>query len=253
MTFKKIKSGKSQSGSALMTVLVVVSIMTIVSLSGSKILMMQFENIRNFASSRAAFYLAESGIEQGLYDFRRDRREEKSDQKISLGAIDGKNFDFNYSSIFWVNEVADVNVGQDNVWDQEVSTGELQNLQYKWAWLAGVNNDNRRAQILHYTDSGEAISGAVVVAAPAPSAFQSIPFDTQTKKFRFLMFGAGIKDFNLKCSVTTSKCLADTQNTITSKASYGGISRKLEVKVDRQTGALISLFDYTLYSVGEIK
>lgn len=219
-----------RQGSALMTVLVIVSIMTALALSGSQIVMIQFANTRDFLNSKIAFYAAESGIERALLKYRLDRALEIENDPLELST----GVQANYSSIFKSDSDLIDRIEKNAVYEVEVF-GQG-NLSYKWDSAGTV-------QIIKAADG-------IFYEVPESSS-GSVSFDNIYKNIRFHAYQADIKGLKLDCS--EGECLAQHEASITSQGESGGVLRRLEAKIDRQTGLLKSLFDYTLYSRGEVK
>jgi hypothetical protein len=221
-----------------MVVLVVISVMTIISLSGGRILMMQFKNIRDFANSRTAFYAAEAGIEKGLLAYRVNRMNEIDGASISFT----QGADVDYTSFYRGRQDDVGRVKKDDAYEVEVR-GAGYDLEIEWDSAGTIG-------IRKILNAGTA-TVSIEPMDPVTISPKRIPITGTVSSIRLHAYGSDITGLSLSCS--QDKCLSKKDTTIDSQASYRGVVRHLEAKVNRQSGLLQSLFDYTLFSQGDIR
>ncbi|NCN24924.1 hypothetical protein CO101_02450 [Candidatus Berkelbacteria bacterium CG_4_9_14_3_um_filter_39_23] len=221
----------SQQGNALIITVIIISTLVTVGLATSRSFMVELKNIRSFLGSEQAFYEAESGLEQGLYKYRSNRRAE-------LANILVLNMPAKYSVAVYTDQPKEISIPKDASVNLEVRvTGTASNKINISSYPAEKNSGEILITQIKNSPSS--------VGQVYPDFPLSINFDNTTQALRFHTFVDGVK---LKVQCASGKCLADPQTTISSQSTASGIKRTLEAKVNRQSGLLQSLFDYTLFS-----
>jgi len=230
--YMKLKSNFKQ-GNALIITVIIISTLVTVGLATSRSFIVELKNIRSFLGSEQAFYEAESGLEQGLYAYRSNRRAE-------LANISVPNMPAKYNVAVYTDQLKEISIPKDTFVDLETNGSGKVSVEYKKI----TNLQSGDLKITKIKKDSDVIEQNNV-EAPYPL---TLTFAINTQAIRFHAFASGIKLTITTITCDSGKCLADPQTTISSQSTASGIKRTLEVKVNRQSGLLQSLFDYTLFS-----
>ena len=229
-----MKKSISQQGNALIITVIIISTLVTVGLATSRSFMVELKNIRSFTGSEQAFYEAEAGVEHGLYAYRSDRRAELVDSTIDGMAT-------KYSMAIYTSNQIEIDIPKD----------ESVNLETGIAGKINISNYPADKTIGALLITGIKNTGSSTVGQVYPAYPSSITFDATAQAIRFHSFRDGIMLF-VQCD-DGAKCLANPQTTINAESTASGVRRTLEAKINRQSGLLQSLFDYTMFSQGDIK
>lgn len=330
MLINRFKQSKNV-GAALVITLIVVTVISAIAFSVSRMLVSEVKQITRLEDSEMAYQAAESGIEAGLLLYRYNKdievpadvtggMDEKVTKAMRVNVTDGKleasNLDINANLIDMIKSksyydlrIWHKNYNKDGVSVEEVNSnpciqvtdvngvksyptycvpdnpGEVGSTQsipalakdgsveyninkldgkiyLKWGYMNTTptrqEKDQMRLEYTAYDADGQiAENGNGKELFTYFDAIRSQGGDvislnvTNAQDLRIKSWGGDLD--NYKMTLASSNAKLDSRYTyIESTGYYGGSKRKLKVKIDRQTGSIVSTYDFVLLSPGNI-
>lgn len=262
-------------GAALLITLLIIGILATVLLGASRLTIREIRSARAFADSTGAYFAAESGIEDGLMRIRRDRdyelpaaatRTSTQGQRINLGtnqdlgAVTVSSGSLNPNQSFydlkiWFKDaqIGDLNLfssGQSSTFEtilkdsiRELS-GFTTNTQLEFRIESDTPGANTGLEIRTLNPAG----GGVTSFNPLLSSGAVGPFTVSVGAGERLLLHAFGGDIRFAARPLATTVFDSGIHHVEATGYFGGVKRKLEAIVDRESGTVIGLFDYTVFS-----
>lgn len=277
------KNYQKNSGSALLITMLLIGTIGVILLIAARTNIIRLRTATNLSESQVAYYAAEAGIEEGLLAYRADRSievpitteqpsEESTDyRRVILGSIasgdtikaEGQSTNVPLDptkptydmKIYSRGEQAEIEMKADDIlqfkrpehtfnleWEI-ISGGSNVLADMEYAYISSINkqwhssflgNDvyGSRGSFPMLADTGE--NGVIRIRLLVP----------QDKNP-----GVNISQVRAKITMKAMQGVIDLGYTyIESIGYFGQAKRKLQAKIDNQSGALIGIFDFTLYA-----
>lgn len=242
-----------KKGSALIISLLVITAITAAIFGAASLTVLELRQARRAEDSQIAFYAAEAGIERGLLEFRKERSQEWLANQTVNGLATGVSA--NWTSQFKGAQFSKSNIGQDEA--VEINTAGLGRVTLIWTWADAIVGTRQGIEIIVLKNDG---SKDIIKSAPSAPDY-SLDLAGQGKSIRVVPLVSGVSNGLGLSSLTVNPVsgFIDTgTTTITSTGVAGSVQRQLVATVDRQSGALVSVFDYALVTtsstpIGDIK
>ncbi|EKD56539.1 MAG: hypothetical protein ACD_58C00151G0001 [uncultured bacterium] len=322
---------QSNVGAALVITLIVVTVISAIVFSVSRMLVSEVKQITRLEDSEMAYQAAESGIEAGLLLYRYNKNievpadvtggmDEKVTKAMRVNVTDGKlesnNLDINAnladiikSKSYYDLRIWHKNYNKDGVSVEEVNSdpcaqvtdvngvksypvycvpdypGEASSTQsipalakdgsveyninkldgkiyLKWGYTnvspSRSEKDQMRLEYTAYDADGQIVENGngkklfTYFEATLSQGSNGIPLTTtNAQDLRIKSWGGDLD--NYKMTLTSPNEKLDSRYTyIESTGYYASSKRKLKVKIDRQTGSIVSTYDFVLLSPGNI-
>lgn len=234
----------SKSGAALLITMLLIASVGALALAVSRITLSELRITTTFADSVVAYQSAESGVEDALLRFRYDRSLVLDDEDMGNGAKVymthlANKFERTSSNPLKKDEIVELDVSNNPflitaTWDAlEGDSGW-----FEWR-VSGTSGESKWHTIPDVKDI-QALPGFSEVISAGVS-------DPQTLVIKFLSNTPGAKASVLLQPNTGSEI--DTGiTTVESVGTSNNTQRKLVVTVNRKSGQIIDIFDYTIYA-----
>ncbi|MDD5731576.1 MAG: pilus assembly PilX N-terminal domain-containing protein [Patescibacteria group bacterium] len=301
---------KNQSGIALITTIILTSIMLSSMVLITKEMTDEARNSIRIDNSMIAYYAAEAGVEDALLEFRYDHSAEISKENDANPAIvdvactppdnfnctprtvnlstnardyNAKSFNTSYYDVLMWNRVKSI-LNQKILRDDTaefVVPNMVDNVILDWSWDSEIDTQNSgfRVEITVYNEDGSMVpiekdgkkftdpstksiklyssllgSGKKIIRIK-PAYVDKGSYDPITESYsEGKSLPSGITpSINLNINQTpNSNFIAGTITKIESVGYYGGVARKISATVDRPSGNILNIFDYVIYSGGDL-
>ena len=256
------KFGKTSSpGAALIIAMLVVTAVSGIAFYASRLTIKELVSMNRQEDSLSAYYLAETGVEEGLLLWRYNHDVEISDRcpssgscqapptentgepvKIDLG--DNKS----YKLKIWHRNDADIpeesQIGQDESFEYDISGLSSLSLTCLTGCTDSVNTYEFALEYFVVTNNNSVGDKGMIV--PASGGLTRSIVLTNAEKLRLRAWG-NAKTYRLTAA---GGSLDSRYTTIESTGVFGDIQRKLQVKIDRQSGKTLGIFDFMLFGGG---
>ena len=250
----KIKNQKFQLGAALLITMLLIGSVGALALAVSRIILSELKITTSYSDSVVAYQAAEAGIEDGLLKFRFNRNIEQDLQPVSMnnGAkydlnINYKNQDGKVTGELKKDESIELDVSNKPFpisidWHGKTKPGGVKHTGWVEWRILGSNNTESEWHLIPLSDAASS-DGSGVISATV--------LNPQILRIKFL---SKEDDAAITYTLSSAKALDSTKTKIESLGIYGKSQRKLVAEIDRKSGAIIGIFDYTLYAgEGDIK
>lgn len=231
-----IKFAKKQSGSALLIALVMISTVTVISLAANRLYLSNSKINRLYSQTPFAYYAAESGLEEAFLAIKND--------KNTTTSITASNADLKSSYAVTLSYLGDnyylPYLNQDDYAEIDVINLQGKNIEMKWDWTSPTGEARLMA--------GSSASDPFAAITPDSDAVKNIAAGQE--KIKISPRGQAIK--NLFVKATDGSKIDSGKMTIVSAGIFQNTSRKLEAVVDRQSGSLLNIFDFAVFSQKDI-
>lgn len=309
---KQKHNSKKESGIALITTIILMSIMLASVSVVSKEMLDEVKNSTRIDNSLIAYYAAEAGLEDALLELRYDHEAEISKENdanpdsvdvtcttanpctprtvnMSSDQIDYGNKAFNtsyYDVVMWnkSSQILDQKILKDDT-AEFVIPNMTQNLILNWDTNPNTpGNSDYRVEITVYDENGNMIPAFPETDSQGRTGGKQFTDPGVTRATIPTSIGSGKKTIRIKPSyvnknpdssgaytkgapitgdtpsislsinknTTTGNLIASTITNIESVGYYGGVARKISATVDRTSGNILSIFDYTIYSGSDL-
>lgn len=212
----------SKKASALVISLLIIAVLATLAFGTGRIFVSQANITTAFEQTQGAFYAAQGKLESGIFEFRKDR-----DFEISEDGLD----------VVYRSPNADFTIKKDQT--LELSTKGLND------GKIAISNwgEATYLQITEINVGGP--FGQALLQKPAPS----YNISPNAVSIRLKPLGEEIK-----LTVAADPPGIDSgTTTVTATGQKGRAKRKLEIKIDRSTDTLLGLFDYALLAEGGVR
>jgi len=238
----------TQSGAALLLTMLIIAVVGAMALAVSRIVLAELMVTSNYADSIVAYQAAESGIEQGLLKYRYNRSGESTmsknlanDAKYNLNI----NFRANEAVFAGIIDGKQVNVKKDEAKKIDVSNLGSKSLTIVWEWGGNIGppSDKGGLEIVLIKNNGT-ITRKLINIPTTTIASQDIPANSRILKIRPI----GKWLMELKITVPSGEKIDTGIAKIESTGIYNRTKRKLVAEINRSSGTVLGIFDYTLYA-----
>jgi Tfp pilus assembly protein PilX len=237
-----------QSGAALLITMLIIATVGALALAVGRIVISELHITSTYSDSVIAYQAAESGIEQGLLEFRNDHNIEKSFPTQYLDSTKSQSYDLNIQyrkktagdSSDFLNQT----LNKDQIIERDISKNV--NSIITMTWSGGDSSGIVEYQILNKDNSQN-------VWKTIPSGINNISTIRSNDQFLRIKYLSNVAGDHITYSLSSSDLLDTGYTYIDSVGTYPsssplGTKIKLEAQIDRNSGQLIKIFDYTLYA-----
>lgn len=278
------------SGSALLVTLLLIGTIGAIILTLSRTNIIKLRIASSLNESQVAYYAAEAGIEEGLLAYRADRNiqvpyktgdtepssgsnnyrkvnlenlTDNSEIKEEIGDISTDN-PYYELKVYYKKDLLAAKLVKDQI--RELSVKNTETIRVKWniEFNNGTSAPLARGAVEYTTldktnnmikktnpQLGYLSEGSFTVAGV--DGLLQVKFVLQ-REANTAYSDAQFANLRLKLEMTSLAGLIDSGKTyVESIGHFGAVKRKLVAEVDRKSGALINIFDYTLYSKENIE
>ncbi len=237
----EIRNSKSNHGAALLITMLLIAGVGSLALAVSRIVLSEIRISSAYADGIVAYQAAEAGIERGLLEFRFNRSIEQTFPFEKLNDDTGAGYNLNISY-----KDSDGTI-TGNLAKDEVAEFDISNISSTIA--IGWNGDTGW---IEWILLGEEQSDRGLIpssSTPSTGAVGSVPTigNWSTLKIKYI---SQVNNAALSYSISSYNLEPfDTGTTkVESTGTFGKTRRKLVAKIDRKTGTILGIFDYTLYA-----
>ncbi|MBI2263060.1 pilus assembly PilX N-terminal domain-containing protein [Candidatus Berkelbacteria bacterium] len=232
-----------KKGSALIISLLAITAITAAIFGAASLTVLEMRQSRRAEDSQIAFYAAEAGIERGLMAYRGDKNN-RSFGSFSSWADLSNSAKYQWKSNFLgdkFNKTTEIKV--DEAMEVNLEGQSLTSVNIGWSWQ-GTPDITAKIEVIKVFVGG--VSDLKFIGGPSQSSESN--FDVvNVQKLRLRPLKTGLSGLNIVPTSSNSSQKIDTgATTIESIGTAGSVQRRLVATVDRQSGALISVFDYAL-------
>lgn len=236
----------SKKGSSLIISLLVIAVLATVALGFGRLFVLDSSIARSFEDTQQAYYAAQAGIEEGMRQFIANRNLDQ--QNVSAPSLPQGQVE--KLSVAYKSENPEfTGLAKDSVLELDTSDleskGAVSIFMFITWQLPGPNAYLQVGRINKLNGSFEQI------VCSGTEGTCRIPL-VNTGQVRIKPIGSAIN--KLVVSTQPDSLALDTGVTVISSSGQFRLARrKLEAKVDRKTGTLLSIFDYALLSQQSIQ
>lgn len=270
------KQFKHQSGSSLIIAVLLVGVVSVVSFGISSLTLNDMKLHRLFVGSGESYYGAESALEEALLEVKKDRNYLAA-QAVSSGL--GKTADnldiATYTATYFGHHFYKKEIKKDGFVDVLLGGDYSSENEDKLCIVYNSDNNLKSIQII---EDGEITGNYFRASNPIVYPIVYSNPESNPKSIRINSVGSGVKDIYIisisnddvsDCSsidTSSSNSLESAIISMTPKheidtgfltikatGTYQKLNRRLQAKVERSSGALLNIFDFTLYSKGNIE
>lgn len=260
---------KYSKSTALLLALLITAVVSTIAFSIGKLSISEIKMAGSTADSIAAYFAAEAGIEHGLARFRWDRNIEIAESK-KFGDWSSNPPEYDLKIWYKADKIGDPQnlskspqLKRDET--KEYALKNVSDLVLKWSDVQGGPGFVSLEYVIYKKDSQETVKKDVSVVS---SRSFSIDFTAEPDKIYILRIKPWIGDsFDLaqiaqgtpanKESLYINYAIVPTglidsgYTYIESTGYYKNTKRKLRATIDRESGTLKEIFDFTLFAPGE--
>jgi len=264
MKAKKLQaiSYNLEKGATLLLTVILTGIIMTSALALGFLGLSEIRQVRALSSGVSAYYAAEIGMEEALLEFKNNRDVDRcligcgelsTDQPLVGTTASGSSY---ITTIKWKGEQFTLAQWKK---DEPIQINiESVSKPIKISWDATVNPLENIEQTVIKSDGTLAnidMNGKYLRKNIIPSFFIN-PIVNVNKILRLRFFGNNSPQYVSNLVINTDDPKdpnIDTGKTIiTSIGGFRGVQRKLETIIDRRTGTILGMFDYTLYSQSDL-
>jgi len=260
-----IKKFNHKKGSSLIIAVLLIGVVSVVSFGVSSLTMNDMKLHRLFVGSGESYYGAESTMEEALLEVKNDRNYSTTgpvNSAINGGDLTANHIATYYGDYFYIEKIkkddfVDVLLGVDYATGDELCIARFD------------TND----PIIQITENG---GGGVLNRTniyPVSNPAQYAIINNGPVSIRINFIGPEVNNLYIKstddnCSNIDISTLEKLKNsiiglnkkydidtgslTIKATGTYKNLNRQLQATIDRKSGTLLNIFDFTLYSIGDI-
>ena len=231
---------KYQTGAALLITMLIIATVGALALAVGRIVISELRITTSYADSIIAYQAAESGIEQGLLNFRNNRNiNNTTTAPIILGsAIADLKISYKEPGDTPTNRT----LKKDEIIELDVSGNANSTITF-------TRTDGNRGGIIEYSLLGGSDNTWKIITSGANISI----IDDKFFRIRYLTESPNAPQ-QITFTLSTTKPIDTGITKIESTGTYNNTKRKLVATIDRNSGQLIGIFDYTLYAgEGDIK
>ena len=260
--FISIKNKYHNHGAALIITMMVITAISGFAFFASRLSIAEIVSMNKLENSMVSFYASEAGIEQGLL-MRRYNHEVEFSSTCTVPdcttanqptVSSGDPYEFTLDTISNVkynlkiwhrNDAGQPEIGtllQDQTIEYD-TTGLLGSLAIT---CTGCNGESDSLEYTTYTESDIDGKGLITSNTTVPSLTTSLDI-----KLRLRSWGSTPKQYTIVSSNSSDKLDSKATN-IDSTGEAGTTNRKMDITIDRISGAALSLSDFVLFGESEI-
>ena len=273
---KKGLALSSSKGSSLIIAILLIGVVSVVSFGVSSLTMNDIKLHRLFVGSGESYYGAESALEEALLEVKNDRGYSTvitGEVNSLINNTSGVDVEAKYTATYYGDYFHIEKIEKDDFVDvllgDEYNTGDKLCIAYE-------NGNFNNIQIIENFGSVDGSYRSLNIPniiEPISNPTEYIISHNKPISIRISLVGLEVNNLytisvedsfdcgeidlnNLDASVDgiSNNINIDTGSlTIKSTGTYKKLNRQLQATIDRKSGALLNIFDFTLYSIGDIK
>ena len=240
----------AKSGAALLITMLLIAGVGALALAVARIVLSEIRISGNYADSIVAYEAAEAGIEKGLLEFRYNRNIEgdtSNNTSFHKDLANDGTYDLDISYKDQDGEIGGT-LDKDDSIELDISQNS-QPISIEW------NGDSGWVEwrVLGDTAEWDTIPDIPDPNNPTPytsgsGSISPIIVSGSRKILRIKYLSQEGNDAKISYTITSSEPLDTGVTKVESVGTYGKTRRKLVAEIDRKSGAILGIFDYTLYT-----
>uniref|UniRef100_A0A7C4R5Q5 Type 4 fimbrial biogenesis protein PilX N-terminal domain-containing protein n=1 Tax=candidate division CPR3 bacterium TaxID=2268181 RepID=A0A7C4R5Q5_UNCC3 len=263
----KRENKNKQSGIALIITIVLISIMLTSVILVSKEMVDEVRNSTRIDNSLIAYYAAEAGLEDALLEWRYNRDTEIPTRTVNINSdtIVPNNSKKDYTRSYYelnmtnrVNSIDEQVILKDNVFEFSIPSMN-QDVNLNWSFNPNTSPNQYRIEITTYDGFGNIVDAGKFFTNPGVST-QTIPNSIipsgekaifRVRPWYLIDPPAGVIP-SINLNINSNSPISGSFTNIESVGYYGGVARKINARIDRTSGSIISINDFVIYSASDL-